>query len=195
MSRKLKRSGRNSSPKRSRQHISLITFILVFTGAILIGLSLLWQYHQARILSFNNIPQQSVLTPVVIPNQLTIPDLQIDIPIVSAHIVDGIWETSHASVSFLAQSATPGESGNIVMYGHNKVGILANLKKAKMGQTIYITTSDRLLHTYQIQEIITVNPDQIELVQPTTTEILTIYTCTGFLDSKRLVIKARPTDK
>lgn len=196
MSRKLKRFGRNSSSKRSRPHISFTTFILVFAGSLLICLSLLWQYHQARVLSFSapRIEESNEIAQVAIPQQLTIPDIGIDLDILPTRIVDGVWEISDSSASHLETSSNPGQNGNIVIYGHNKQDLLGNLKRAKVGQTIYIVTADRGLHTYQIQEILTVDPTDIEVVQPTTTEILTIYTCTGFLDSKRLIIKALPAD-
>jgi LPXTG-site transpeptidase (sortase) family protein len=188
--KKSKRFVKQSQPVRA----SFLTISLISIGIILIAISLSWQFYKARTLSFAATSFQETVIPVstAIPHQLTIPDLTISLSISPAEIENEVWEVSETGASYLATSAVPGTPGNIIMYGHNKTNLLGNLKKAKLGQTIYVTATDGSVHNYTIQEIKTVNPDQTEVIQPTNTEVLTLYTCTGFLDSKRLVIKAIP---
>lgn len=194
--RKQSRTGHKLPHHPSRLRVSVTTIILIVIGLLFIALSVWWHFHEARILSFTTPAAPTVIEELhnALPVQLSIPDLDISLEITPTEVKNGAWEISQNGASYLVNSAIPGTPGNIVMYGHNKTKLLGNLKLAKMGQKIYVITADTLLHTYEIQQILTVSPAQIEVIQPTPEEILTLYTCTGFLDSQRLVIKARPTN-
>ena len=120
-------------------------------------------------------------------------DLGIDLEVKEASINNGIWEISETTASFLNSSAKPGEGGNIVIYGHNKKDILGKLiGNIKTGMEIQIFSQNGTFFRYETIEIKTVTPNEIGVVLPTDYEILTLYTCTGLLDSKRLIIKAIP---
>jgi len=55
-----------------------------------------------------------------------------------------------------------------------------------------IATSDGETYSYKIKETKTVTPNAVEFVLPKDTETMTLYTCTGFLDSKRFMVIAEP---
>lgn len=90
------------------------------------------------------------------------------------------------------KSSVPGKGGNIVIYAHNKKNLFGNLTTAEYGDVIYIRTSDGTIQQYQIRKKFIVSPDHIEVVEPTSYEVLTLFTCTGFADSQRLIIQAYP---
>ena len=46
-------------------------------------------------------------------------------------------------------------------------------------------------YEYEIKEIKEVLPSQTETIAPTKEETLTLYTCSGFSDSKRLIVIAK----
>ncbi len=163
----------------------------------MIGLILLsfggYNYYRIRILSFTSVPtfKGSTLKGES-PTQITIPSINIDLPVQEGAIKDGVWQISYANPTFLGSSARPGTGGNIVIYGHNKKAIFGNLPYLSLGQKILIKTADGKIHKYEAYKKDFVKPDRVDLVSPTDHEELTIYTCWGLFDSQRVVIKAKP---
>ena len=123
------------------------------------------------------------------PIRIIIPVLNIDLPVKEAKVVNGYWEVFPDSAGFGLGSSYPDESGNQVIFAHARRGLFLPLRDAKVGEMIYIFTKERW-YTYKIGEIREVLPSQTEVIAPTTTAILTLYTCSGFADSKRLIVKA-----
>ena len=132
----------------------------------------------------------STTSKISVPSRLTISSVNIDLPIYSSRIVDGKWGVTSDGVSYLSTSPLPGKVGNTVMYGHNWANLLGSLKNVKTGDTISITTSDGTVLKYIVHFVSVVTPDETHIYQNTEDYRLTLYTCTGFLDSKRLVITA-----
>ena len=162
---------------------------------IFIGLSIFLfgaiNYHRVRVLSFKNSPQPIISTGQK-PIEIIIPSLNIDLPIEQGKINNSVWEISQNSATHLADSANPEDNGNIVIYGHNKKSIFGNLPYLKIGETINIKVADGQIYKYKLEEKLWVKPDRVDLVSPTDHEVLTIYTCWGFLDSQRVILKAVP---
>jgi len=64
------------------------------------------------------------------------------------------------------------------------------LKDIKEKEVIYVLTESNWFE-YSVEKIKEVKPDDLEVIKPTKDEILTIYTCSGFNDNKRLIIVAK----
>lgn len=105
-------------------------------------------------------------------------------------IIDGEWSIAENAATFWTEGGYPGIGGNIVLYGHNTRTIFSRLRSTRVGQEIVITSADGSQHGYRVTEIHQVTPDRVDFLQPTQTEMLTVYTCTGFLDSQRFVVRA-----
>jgi sortase A len=88
-------------------------------------------------------------------------------------------------------SANPGQNGNIVVFAHARNELFGPLRDIKKDETIYILTKDRW-YRYSVSGTKLVDPSQIENIKPTDSEQLTLFTCSGFLDSKRLIVHAKP---
>ncbi len=116
----------------------------------------------------------------------------LDTEITEQILVNNNWTIADREASHLASSANPGENGNIIIYGHNKREILGNIRALKGGEIVTITTNDGVEHQYQVKKIVEVNPDQIDYLLPSKQEILTLYTCSGFMDQKRFIVQAQP---
>lgn len=127
------------------------------------------------------------------PTRIKVADL-INIPVEGHNYSNGQWTVSETVASYLTQSAKPGEPGNIIVYGHNRPQIFSPLTKTKVGDEVILTTDDGRERRYAVRTIREVDPSQVESLQPTPTETLTIYTCSGFLDSKRFIVIATPDD-
>lgn len=123
------------------------------------------------------------------PIRIVIPALQIDLPVREAKVVDGFWEVFPDSAAFGLGSAYPDEAGNEVIFAHAREGLFLPLRKAKIGQNITVFTKDKW-YSYKIKDIKEVLPSQTEVIAPTKDAVLTLYTCNGFSDSKRLIVTA-----
>ena len=145
-----------------------------------------WKY------SFAVTPPQVSSSSGSAPIFIRMPQINISLPIDAGDITNGTWNVSSKNATYLVRSAPPGTNGNTVIYGHNLDTIFGRLRLAQKGHTVLLTTKDGAMHRYIISNVLTVSPNRVDLVLPTNLEILTIYTCTGFFDSQRLVIQAEP---
>lgn len=125
------------------------------------------------------------------PLRIVIPTRGIDLPIVEAPVIDGYWELSETTASHGVGSASPGEIGNTVIFAHARDGLFLPIRDIEPDEAIYVLTKDRW-HRYSVQENFLVTPDQVEVIAPTETETLTLFTCSGFNDSKRAIVTATP---
>lgn len=166
-------------------------------GLILIGLLIFVfgavSYYQVRILSFDKVPEevQKSTQEIDLPVEIIIPSIQIDLKVDPGQIKDGVWQISESSATFLDTSAVPGSGGNTVIYGHNKKVIFGNLPFLSMGQKITIKTKSGKIYNYRADQKYFVGADRVDLVSPSSSEELTVYTCYGLFDSERVVIKAK----
>jgi LPXTG-site transpeptidase (sortase) family protein len=176
--------------------LNSIPFLVLILGLLSLNLGLYLDYRK-KVLSFRTEPQIfKTFAPedrLSKPTNIKIEEMGIDVGIEDAEINNSVWDTSNDSANYLLASARPGEKGNIVIYGHNKKGIFANLIKGKAdGKIVELTNEDGKLFKYIVVVTDIVKPDAVEIISPTDHEVLTIYTCTGFMDSERLVLKASP---
>lgn len=136
-----------------------------------------------HLLSFSEAPQP--------PQRIVIPDLKVDLPVVEARVVNGYWETSETKASHGIGSANPGEPGNTVIFAHARDGLFLPLRNVTKGTRVYVMTKDRW-YGYSIEAVKLVTPDQVQTIGQTEDERLTLFTCSGFLDSKRVIAVGKP---
>lgn len=188
-----KKTKKRNSSSMQKKNILLSIAIL---GVVLIALGLYLRYYNT-LLTFKHIanyPEQRQGVVYAKPSKVRIPSVNIEIPVEDAEIVDGVWETSQEYASYLVKSSALGRPGNVVIYGHNKEHIFAPLIGTEIGDDVYVSEESGEIHVYRVSDIQVVDSDNVDVVLPTDYEVLTVYTCTGLLDSKRLVIKASPVD-
>jgi LPXTG-site transpeptidase (sortase) family protein len=162
--------------------------VIIGLGLFFLGFGcfLVWERESPRQLVFAAPSDSAVVTPI----RLSIESIGLNLPIYSAPIQDGKWAITKEGVSHLSTSPLPGKIGNSVMYGHNWAGLLADLDRVQTGDTISVELSDGNVANYRIHFISIVTPDESHIYGNTPDHRLTIYTCTGFLDGKRLVVTA-----
>jgi len=124
------------------------------------------------------------------PLRVVIPDAGIDLPVKRAEIIRGYWEVFPDTAAWGSGSGYPGEAGNQVVFAHAREGLFLPLKEVELNDKVYIFTKDGWFD-YKVTEIKDVYPNQIQVVAPTNDETLTLYTCTGYQDSKRLIVIAK----
>jgi LPXTG-site transpeptidase (sortase) family protein len=165
---------------------------------IILGSFLLWQRNDPGRLSFRlteRLAAASIPSDANVPVSIAIPSLNISLPVYPATIENGKWQDTKNGVSYLTSSSVPGTGGNSILYGHNWPALLGNLTKIKPGDKIFVTVFEQGTQVYTVNYITVVTPDQTHILDTTSDSRLTLYTCTGFLDSKRFVVTATKDGK
>jgi LPXTG-site transpeptidase (sortase) family protein len=182
--------------KRKKQTKSKSSYFfrsLFIAGILFMLFAVAVKVNAASNLSFDSTISPSEITKSESkPERIAIPSVGIDLTTHETKIINKDWEINKDGASHLETSANPAEGGNIIIYAHNTKDRFGNLQNIKKGEFIKIYTNDAKIYTYEVKNILVVDPTQAELLQPTKKEVLTIYTCTGFADLKRLVIQATP---
>lgn len=125
------------------------------------------------------------------PSKISIPTLSLQLPVEPTLIKDSTWPTSQTGVSFLENSGKVGTVGNLIFYGHNWKNLLGSLHKVKVGESIVLHGQNGQDFHYSVAFIATVNANDVSILADSSDERITLYTCTGFLDQKRLVVVAK----
>lgn len=128
------------------------------------------------------------------PLRIIIPRLNIDLPIVEAKVYGDSWEVSEDAASHGEGSAYPGQKGNVVIFAHARVHLFLPLQDIQQFDEIYVLT-DKSWYSYTVSEKTEVLPDQVEVIHPTQDEQLTLFTCSGFADEKRLIVVGKREQK
>lgn len=123
------------------------------------------------------------------PTNIQIPSLDLSLAVVPASIVDNSWTLYDDKVSWLSTSKTPGK-GNVILYAHNKKGLFGDLKKATIGATIIVKANERT-YSYRITQAKKIQPVDTDAVLSDKDQ-LTLYTCDGVFDQRRLIVVALP---
>jgi hypothetical protein len=158
---------------------------LIFIGLILISIFLIWRYHQIRILSFNTKEISKINSSSVSPVHIKAYPVGVDVDIKQAVIINGVWPIFPKTAGYIINK------NNIIIYGHNKNDILGPIRYIKIGAIVEIKENDNKSYKYEVVKTDIVDPNYLEYIKEKEEETLTIYTCTGFLDSKRFVVVAK----
>lgn len=166
-----------------------VGLVLIFQG--LFDLSKRLGFYKPQVVhqSFSSTTISTVEN--LVPSKINLPSLSLDLPIEPTLLKDGKWPTSQLGVSFVKNSGTLGYPGNLIFYGHNWKNILGDLHKIKVGEKIHLNTNEGQTFNYKVSYIAVVDASDVSILADTTDERITLYTCTGFLDQKRLVIVAK----
>lgn len=184
--------------KLSLRLLKSLRAILLATSIVSFGLGtwFVWaRYINPARLNFYSYPPVPLPPPVettilsgIAPVRLLIPALKIDLPVAEAGIVDEVWTVNSVGVSHLAQSVSPGLPGNSIFYGHNWMRLLGNLRRIKLNDEIVVVNAEGRSLTFRVSQISQVDPDDVSILNSTSEATLTLYTCSGFMDAKRLVV-------
>lgn len=167
--------------------------LLVAIGVGLLGYSALNYYFYDRSIQPAVAAQPTPTPGPTNPVRVIIPGV-LDEPLQPGSYADGKWSVSETTGTYLVQSAKPGEPGNVIIYGHNKGEIFGPLVKVRTDQPITLKLEDGRERHYKVKSTVEVGQDQTDVLAPTDTEVLTLYTCTGWLDRNRFIVKAVPVE-
>ncbi|MBU3979498.1 sortase [Patescibacteria group bacterium] len=165
--------------------------IIFGLGCYVFGGFLIWERNNPNRLAFKNYQENyknvAVSNP---PTRIIIRDLGIDIPILPAKVISNQWETTIQGASYLLSSPVPGEIGNSIIYSHDWVSLFGPLLNAETGERVEIEFADKTRKIFIIRQTSVVSNNELSVLAPTKDKRITLYTCTGFLDSQRFVVVA-----
>jgi sortase A len=122
------------------------------------------------------------------PTRLVISSIHVDVPVVAGDD----WEQLKKGAGHHIGSANPGERGNCFISGHNDVygEIFRHLQEVKVGDEIIVYAGDQP-HRYRVRATRIVEPDDVSVMYPTSSPVLTLLTCYPYMiDSHRLIVIA-----
>jgi len=166
-------------------------FIIQALSLLTVGLYSVYLAQTPAQLEFSGYTPAKIVTAQGLgPNRITISDLGIDLPVQQAKIVNNVWPTSSSSAEYLTSSPLPGNTGNSIIYAHDWASLFGSLRNAKVGQKVVVTYPDKTKKTFVIAYTSIVPYNQASILAPSKDNRITLYTCTGFLDSQRFVAVA-----
>ncbi len=124
-----------------------------------------------------------IMAGVPSPVQITINTVGISLAIEKRVLESRRWPVSDSG-------GEVGQTGNAIIYAHNWPALFGDLKKIRVGDEVGVELSNGQTVTFMAQSITVVTSDQTHILDETSDRRLTLYTCTGFLDRKRLVVVA-----
>lgn len=137
--------------------------------------------------------EQQFNGPVIVPTpspgvalRIQIPAIEVDAPIVQG---DG-WEQLRKGVAQHLGTANPGESGNLVLSGHNDIygEIFRHLDQLEEGDEIILSTQTEKF-TYRVSYWHSVPPTEVDVMAPSNDPIITLISCYPYLiDTDRYVV-------
>ena len=145
------------------------------------------EHLKPLVQSLANLP-----IPTAGPDQaerIQIPTINVDAPVVQGDS----WEQLKKGVAQHLGSANPGQTGNVVLSGHNDVfgEIFRDLEKLQPGDVIILYTSQRQ-YVYMVTGSQIVPPNQVDVMNPTSDPTATLITCHPYrVDNKRYVVFAK----
>lgn len=121
------------------------------------------------------------------PSEINVKSLGLNLSIAPGVISNNKWTLYDDRVSWLSTSETPG-NGNVILYAHNRVNLFANLENLSVDDEIVLTSSGKQF-LYRVVKKKQIKPTEVEEILSNKNQ-LTLYTCDGSFDEKRLVVYA-----
>lgn len=121
--------------------------------------------------------------------RIQIPAIDVDSPIVQG-MYD--WEQLKKGVAQKIGSAGPGQSGNMILAGHNDIygEVFRDLDRLSPGDQIIVSTQ-RQTYTYMVRDTKIVEPTDVSVMEPTEYASTTLISCYPYrVNTQRIIIFA-----
>jgi sortase A len=115
----------------------------------------------------------------------------------STTVLEGsVDRTLARGAGHIEDTPLPGEKGNVAIAGHRDT-VFRRLKNIRAGDPLNLTTADRVFR-YRVVRSLIVDPDAVEVLDPTAEPTLTLVTCYPFEyighAPKRFIVQAQLAD-
>jgi sortase A len=135
------------------------------------------------------------------PTRLIIPSIGVDIKVIELgthynQAGEKVWDTAPFAAGHHVGTPNPGERGNVVISGHissyQEGAVFKRLPEINVGDGVIVSTEDQDF-LYRVVDKQVVLPTQIEVMNSTDEETLTLITCVpdGVFDHRLIVVAKR----
>lgn len=167
---------------------SIVTEKIIILGLLFFFLGTINHYQ----LISHHTPPKIVLEHQV-PSSISIPSVSLTVQVASGGIKNGQWILSDDKALYLPTSGKVGEGYNTIIYAHNTKNLFANLNQIKKGDLIFVKDNKGKEFAYRVFSVEKINPRDLGALYSDEENIVTLFTCDGWFDSERLLVKARLT--
>ncbi len=129
------------------------------------------------------------------PSSISIPSVRINVKVDEGGIASGNWILSSDKALYLPTSGKIGEGYNTIIYAHDTNNLFGPLLWVKKGDLILLTDRKGKEFKYKIFSTEEVDPKDLSKLYSTEKNIVTLFTCDGWFDEKRLLVKAKLLQK
>ena len=150
----------------------------------------------------------------VLPSRLVIPTIKANMPVVelgwstkkdASGAIFSEWDVADYAAGWHKNSSLPGETGNIVLSGHNNIkgAVFRELDQLKRGDEIQLVAGGAE-HVFTVDEVLIVpekfasaqqRTENVRYIQETTDDRLTLVSCWPRNDNThRIIVIARPAE-
>lgn len=125
-----------------------------------------------------------------VPTRIMIAKIKLISDLVPQPIVDKDWLIADTQVNYLVGSGNL-DNGNMVLYAHRKPSLFGRLHELKKGDFVTVTGSKDKVAYYEVVESYTTTAKDLDILENMQESVLTLFTCDGWNDSKRWVVRAK----
>lgn len=125
------------------------------------------------------------------PASVSISSIKLETKVIEGGIVNGNWILSDDSALFLPTSGRIGEGYNTIIYAHNTDKLFGNLRNIKQDDVIFLKDLQGRTFKYKVFLKEDVDPKDLRKLYSTEKNIITLFTCDGWFDQSRLLVRAR----
>lgn len=168
-----------------REIFSIIIGILL----IIFGVFLLVSY-QTLSLPLSDSSMASESSEPLWPKWINISKSKITVQVRAGGYENGKWILNNNFAFYLPTSWKLGEGGNTILYAHTRDRLFGSLKKTSVGDIIILGDANGKIYNYKVYSIESIKPYQVEKIETNIKDTITLFTCDGWFDEKRLVVKA-----
>jgi len=117
--------------------------------------------------------------------KIIVPKISVDISIQPGGVVNGKWILTNDYAHYFTQN------GNTIVYAHKRKGLFVDLKKLSEGDTIILVNNKGEQKTFTVYSLEIVKSTESEKLQTNEPNTVTLFTCDGFFDENRIIVKAK----
>lgn len=125
------------------------------------------------------------------PKRLAISRINITVPVAAGGIAKGEWLLNDNSAFYLPTSGKLSEGFNTIIYAHRLPNLFANLEQIKNDDFIEVFDQNDKKFVYKVFAVKSIMPTDLDQIRSQIKNSLTLFTCDGWFDQSRLVVKAK----
>jgi LPXTG-site transpeptidase (sortase) family protein len=175
--------------KRKAKRTNNFPKILIVLGLSLFFLSIFTQSQTYFRLLMTQKERPVTVSSAQTPVLLSIPTQKINVNVDEGGIVQGEWVLSRSNALYLPSSGKLGEGYNTIIYAHNTPLLFGNLANLKKSDKIIVKDKAGKSYAYKIVSVEQVDPKNLKALYSTQKNVLTLFTCSGWADTQRTVVR------